>query len=295
MKGIQKSLIEVGAEVNLTLDHILKTPDQQKVKLIEAMRYSVLDGGKRIRPFLVLASASLFRVDRRYALRVASAIEMVHCYSLIHDDLPAMDDDCMRRGQPTCHVKYDEATAILSGDALLTLAFEVLADEETNEDPEVRSNLVLALAQAAGTEGMVGGQMLDLISERKDLKMSDIASLQNMKTGKLIQVSCEAGAILGKSSLRDRLALIAFGKDLGLAFQIADDLLDHEGDEKNMGKKTGKDKEAGKATMVSLLGAKEARIHAKNLVANACEQLNVFGRKADLLADVAQFAIKRDT
>ena len=295
MKGIQKSLIEVGAEVNLTLDHILKTPDQQKVKFIEAMRYSVLDGGKRIRPFLVLASASLFRVDRRYALRVASAIEMVHCYSLIHDDLPAMDDDCMRRGQPTCHVKYDEATAILSGDALLTLAFEVLADEETNEDPEVRSNLVLALAQAAGTEGMVGGQMLDLISERKDLKMSDIASLQNMKTGKLIQVSCEAGAILGKSSLRDRLALIAFGKDLGLAFQIADDLLDHEGDEKNMGKKTGKDKEAGKATMVSLLGAKEARIHAKNLVANACEQLNVFGRKADLLADVAQFAIKRDT
>ena len=224
MKGIQKSLIEVGAEVNLTLDHILKTPDQQKVKLIEAMRYSVLDGGKRIRPFLVLASASLFRVDRRYALRVASAIEMVHCYSLIHDDLPAMDDDCMRRGQPTCHVKYDEATAILSGDALLTLAFEVLADEETNEDPEVRSNLVLALAQAAGTEGMVGGQMLDLISERKDLKMSDIASLQNMKTGKLIQVSCEAGAILGKSSLRDRLALIAFGKDLGLAFQIAYDL-----------------------------------------------------------------------
>ena len=295
MKGIQKSLIEVGADVNLTLDHILKTPDQQKVKLIEAMRYSVLDGGKRIRPFLVLASASLFSVDRRYALRVASAIEMVHCYSLIHDDLPAMDDDCMRRGQPTCHVKYDEATAILTGDALLTLAFEVLADEETNEDPEVRSNLVLALAQAAGTEGMVGGQMLDLISERKDLKMSDIASLQNMKTGKLIQVSCEAGAILGKSSPRDRLALIAFGKDLGLAFQIADDLLDHEGDEKNMGKKTGKDKEAGKATMVSLLGAKEARIHAKNLVANACEQLSVFGRKADLLADVAQFAIKRDT
>ena len=295
MKDIQKSLNEVGAEVNLTLDHILKTPDQPRVKLIDAMRYSVLDGGKRIRPFLVLASASLFSVDRRYALRVASAIEMVHCYSLIHDDLPAMDDDYMRRGQPTCHVKYDEATAILSGDALLTLAFEVLADEETNEDPEVRSNLVLALAQAAGTEGMVGGQMLDLISEKKDLKMSDIASLQNMKTGKLIQVSCEAGAILGKSSLRDRLALIAFGKDLGLAFQIADDLLDHEGDEKNMGKKTGKDKEAGKATMVSLLGANKARIHAKNLVANACEQLNVFGRKADLLADVAQFAIKRDT
>jgi farnesyl diphosphate synthase len=288
-----KTLGKSAETVNLTLERMLEMHDDPEAELIEAMRYAVLDGGKRIRPFLTIASADLFNVQSERSLRVAAAIEMVHCYSLVHDDLPAMDDDEMRRGQPTCHVKYGEATAILAGDALLTKAFEVLADDKTHPDPHVRSDLVVALSKAAGPEGMVGGQMLDLIAEESDLNMPEITRLQRMKTGMLIAVSCEAGAILGKATEGARHALHAYAHDLGLAFQIADDLLDVEGDEKTVGKKTGKDEEAGKATFVSLLGVERAREQAQVLVTQACEHLDLFGEKADSLRNMAKFVIER--
>lgn len=293
MTDFLKSLGATAEDVNLTLERMLEMHDDPEAPLIEAMRYSVLDGGKRIRPFLTVAAADLFNVDKKRSLRVAAAIEMVHCYSLVHDDLPAMDDDELRRGQPTCHVKFGEATAILAGDALLTKAFEVLADDKTHTDPHVRSDLVLALARAAGPEGMVGGQMLDLIAEEGDLNMPEITRLQRMKTGMLIAVSCEAGAILGKATDGARHALHAYAHDLGLAFQIADDLLDVEGDEKTVGKKTGKDEEAGKATFVSLLGVKRAREQARLLVDQACEHLDLFGEKGDSLKNMAEFVINR--
>ena len=293
VSDFQETLSTSAKAVNLTLERLLKMHDEPEAKLIEAMRYAVLDGGKRIRPFLSLAAAELFDVEPQRALRAAAALEMVHCYSLVHDDLPAMDDDELRRGQPTCHIKFGEATAILAGDALLTKAFEVLAGDETHPDPSVRSDLVMALARAAGPEGMVGGQMLDLIAESETLNMPEISRLQRMKTGMLIAVSCEMGAILGKATNGARNALHAYTHDLGLAFQIADDLLDTEGDETTVGKKTGKDGGAGKATLVSLLGVERAREQAALLVAQACECLDLFGEKADPLRDLAAFVIIR--
>jgi len=288
-----KTLGNSADAVNLTLERLLQMHDDPEAELIEAMRYAVLDGGKRIRPFLVVTSAALFNVKHERALRVAAAVEMVHCYSLVHDDLPAMDDDQLRRGQPTCHVRFGEATAILAGDALLTKAFEVLSDEKTHPDANVRSDLVLALARAAGPEGMVGGQMLDLIAESEELNMPEITRLQRMKTGMLIAVACEAGAILGKATPGAKHALHAYAHDLGLAFQIADDLLDVEGDEKTVGKKTGKDEEAGKATFVSLLGVERAREQAGVLAGQACDHLDLFGKKADSLRNLAAFVINR--
>ncbi len=295
MTDFLNSLRKSAEAVNLTLERLLEMHDDPETELIEAMRYAVLDGGKRIRPFLTVSSADLFNVETERSLRVAAAIEMVHCYSLVHDDLPAMDDDELRRGQPTCHVKYGEATAILAGDALLTRAFEVLADDKTHPDPHVRSDLVMALSKAAGPAGMVGGQMLDLIAEESDLNMPEITRLQRMKTGMLIAVSCEAGAVLGKATQGASHALHAYAHDLGLAFQIADDLLDVEGDEKTVGKMTGKDEEAGKATFVSLLGAERAREQAQMLVAQACEHLDLFGEKADSLKNMARFVVDRNS
>lgn len=295
MTDFLNSLRKSAEAVNLTLERLLEMHDDPETELIEAMRYAVLDGGKRIRPFLTVSSADLFNVETERSLRVAAAIEMVHCYSLVHDDLPAMDDDELRRGQPTCHVKYGEATAILAGDALLTRAFEVLADDKTHPDPHVRSDLVMALSKAAGPAGMVGGQMLDLIAEESDLNMPEITRLQRMKTGMLIAVSCEAGAILGKATQGASHALHAYAHDLGLAFQIADDLLDVEGDEKTVGKMTGKDEEAGKATFVSLLGVERAREQAQMLVAQACEHLDLFGEKADSLKNMARFVVDRNS
>jgi farnesyl diphosphate synthase len=264
-------------------------------KLMEAMRYATLSSGKRIRPFMVVSSAEIFGVSTQSALRAAAAIEMVHCYSLVHDDLPAMDDDDLRRGLPTCHIKYDEATAILAGDALLTKAFEVLAQEETHTDPLVRAELVLGLSKAIGDEGMVGGQMLDLLAEQRELDMPEITRLQRMKTGMLIGISCEAGAILGKGSKQNRHALHAYAHDLGLAFQIVDDLLDVEGTAEEVGKKTGKDADAGKATFVSLLGHERARNQADMLAEQAIRHLDLFEGKADPLRDLAKFVVKRRT
>jgi farnesyl diphosphate synthase len=261
--------------------------------LFDAMRWSTLNGGKRLRPFLVLQSSALFGVAREKALRGGAAVEFVHCYSLVHDDLPAMDDDDLRRGQPTTHRKFDEATAILAGDALLTLAFEILADEATHDDPQVRCALVSALAKAAGAEGMVGGQMFDLEAADLDLDMAGVTRLQRLKTGQLIGFACEAGAILGKASDDARHALHNYAHDLGLAFQITDDLLDVEGTEELVGKKVGKDADAGKATFVSILGVERAKVQANMLAEQAAAHLDIFGSEADLLRDIAKFVVER--
>jgi len=296
LSDFQKQLRENAKAVTDLLDKLLPIDDEKpESKLIEAMRYASLSSGKRIRPFLVVSSAEIFGVASQSSLRAAAAIEMVHCYSLVHDDLPAMDDDDLRRGQPTCHIKYDEATAILAGDALLTKAFEVIAEEATHADPQVRANLVLGLAKAIGEEGMVGGQMLDLLAEQRELDMPEITRLQRMKTGMLIGISCEAGAILGKSSEQNRHALHAYAHDLGLAFQIIDDLLDVEGTAEEVGKQTGKDADAGKATFVSLLGQERARDQADMLAQQAIQHLDLFKEQADPLRELAGFVVERRT
>ena len=292
---LKQVMADNAAAVEETLGALLEPGEEPEHRVMDAMRYSSLGGGKRIRPFLVTSCAALFSVDRRSALRAAAAVEMVHCYSLIHDDLPAMDDDDLRRGRPTCHIKFDEATAILAGDALLTKAFEVLADPETHQDAKVRADLVLALAKASGHAGMVGGQMLDLVAEDHELDMPEITRLQRMKTGELIAVSCEAGAILGKASEHARNQLHAYAHDIGLAFQIADDLLDVEGDEEAVGKKIGKDADAGKATFVSLLGVERAREQAQLLSTQAKEHLESFGDSAELLRQLAHFIVNRSS
>ncbi|MER8914729.1 polyprenyl synthetase family protein [Mesorhizobium sp. M0761] len=263
-------------------------------RLMAAMRHGVLNGGKRLRPFLVMESAALFGADGEAAMRVAAALECVHCYSLIHDDLPAMDDDDLRRGQPTVHKAFDEATAILAGDALLTLAFDVLADEATALPAERRAALVLALARAAGTGGMVGGQTLDLEAERNRPDEAGIVRLQAMKTGALIRFACEAGAIIAGAAPQDRDRLAEFGSAVGLAFQLADDLLDLTADASQMGKATGKDAAAGKATLVALHGANWARSQLHGLVKQAHELLEPYGEQAALLKAAASFVAIRN-
>lgn len=291
---VKAAMAEAAEAVAETMDRLLALPDGPEARVVEAMRYSALGGGKRLRAFLVLQSAALFSVSRSCALRVAAAVEFLHAYSLIHDDLPAMDDSDLRRGRPSCHKAFDEATAVLAGDALLTYAFEVLAQEETHSDPRVRAELVLALARASGTQGMVGGQMLDLLAEDMDsIDASLITRLQRMKTAELLCFSCEAGAILGKAGKAARHALHSYGQEMGLAFQIADDLLDIEGDSSVTGKPTGLDDAAGKATLVAALGVENARAHALMLVDQAARHLDFFDDKAKLLKQVARFVVER--
>jgi farnesyl diphosphate synthase len=285
--------VAISQDVNAELDRLLPLSDGPDCRVHEAMRYSTLDGGKRLRPFLVMQSAHLFNVSEAAALRVASAIEMVHCYSLIHDDLPCMDDDDLRRGRPTCHKQFDESTALLAGDALLTKSFEVLAGPATHGDPAVRCELVAELAHAAGAQGMVGGQMIDLLAHTLSMDVPAITRLQQMKTGRLFSFSCEAGAVMGKAPAQLRQALRNYAHDLGLAFQIADDLLDVEGDAALVGKAVQKDADAGKATFVSLLGIDRARSQADMLADQACRHLDPFGEKADLMRDVARFVVER--
>jgi len=261
--------------------------------LFEAMRYAVLSPGKRMRAFLAIQSADLFAVPRLHSVRVAAALEMVHSYSLIHDDLPCMDDDDLRRGLPTVHRKFDEATAVLAGDALQSLAFETIGDMKTHPSAEIRIQLVNRLARAIGAQGMVGGQMMDIHAETTPIDIATITRLQRLKTGALISFACEAGGILGHASPPLAQALKAYSHDLGLAFQIADDILDKEGSPEEMGKATGKDAEAGKATFVSLMGLEEARAHAAILVDQAIDHLEPFGPKADLLRHAARFSIHR--
>ncbi|MGH7045377.1 MAG: polyprenyl synthetase family protein [Stellaceae bacterium] len=286
---------QAAALTDSVLDRLLVVAPDIEARVMEAMRYSALAPGKRLRPLLVLAGARLFGVARHCALQVAAAIEMVHAYSLVHDDLPAMDDSDLRRGRPTCHQQFDEATAILAGDGLLTLAFEVLAHPDTHADPAVRCELVSALAAAAGPAGMVGGQMIDLIAERQTLDIGAITRLQRMKTGALIAFSSEAGAILAKAAPEARAALRGYAHDLGLAFQIADDLLDVEGSAAETGKPVGADAAAGKATFVSILGIERAREQAELLVRQAVAHLDLFERRAELLREVARFVISRRT
>jgi farnesyl diphosphate synthase len=277
------------------IDRLLAVPPGLEARVYEAMRYSALAPAKRLRPLLVLAGARLFGVARRSAVQVAAAVELVHAYSLIHDDLPAMDDSDLRRGRPTCHKRFDEATAILAGDGLLTMAFEVLAHPDTHGDPAVRCALVAALAIAAGAAGMVGGQMIDLIAERQPLDIGAITRLQRMKTGALIAFACEAGAILAKAAGELRTALRGYAHDLGVAFQIADDLLDVEGSAAETGKPVGADAAAGKATFVSILGVERARAQAELLVSQAIAHLELFEAKAELLRQVARFVVNRRT
>lgn len=290
-----EALAQAASLTDSALDQLLVVPPDLEARVYEAMRYSALAPGKRLRPFLVLAGAHLFGIARRCALQVAAAIEMVHAYSLVHDDLPAMDDSDLRRGRPTCHKEFDEATAVLAGDGLLTAAFEVLAHPDTHNDPAVRCELVAALAVAAGAAGMVGGQMIDLIAERQALDIDAITRLQRMKTGALIAFACEAGAILAKAPAEPRIALRGYAHDLGLAFQIADDLLDIEGSAAETGKPVGADAAAGKATFVSILGVGRARGQAELLIRQAVAHLDLFGGRAELLREAARFVISRRT
>lgn len=294
MANLLTAIKETSVEVRAELDRLLPVPSTAERRVIEAMRYSVLAGGKCLRPFLVLQSAQLFDVDKNKALRVAIALEMIHCYSLIHDDLPAMDNDDMRRGQPTCHKKYDEATAILAGDGLLTRAFGVIAADDCLFEPVVRCQLIAELSKAAGMNGMIGGQMLDILAEHMDdMDMPGIIRLQQMKTGRLFSFACEAGAIMGKGSYDDRQALKDYARDIGLAFQIADDILDVEGDADSMGKAVRKDLDAHKATFISLMGLEKAKEQADALSYQAIASLERFDERADYLRDLARFIVER--
>jgi farnesyl diphosphate synthase len=294
-QALASAMTAAAAEIDQALDTLIPPSEGDEARLFEAMRYASIGGGKRLRGFLVLEGAAQFSVARDAALRVAAAIEMLHAYSLVHDDLPCMDDDDLRRGKPTVHRAFDEATAVLAGDALQTQAFLVLSEPDTHPDPAVRAELCRALARAAGARGMCGGQMLDMLAEEagRPLEEAEIGRLQLLKTGKLIEFSAEAGAILGKAPIQLRHALSAYGRDLGAAFQIADDVLDATATAEETGKRTGKDADAGKATLVGLLGLERARLQAERLAAQAQDHLDAFGEAAVHLRALADYTITR--
>ena len=279
----------------LLSDALLPDEIARPKRLIEAMRYSSLGGGKRLRPFLVVESAAIFGVPRQSALLAGAALECIHCYSLIHDDLPAMDNSDLRRGRPTLHKAYDDATAILAGDALLTIAFDIISRDEIHDEPAVRLSLTRALARASGIGGMAGGQMLDLAGEGRfgDREPVDVARLQQMKTGALLRFGCIAGALLGQSTQKEYQALDDFGRALGEAFQIADDLLDVEGDAAALGKQTGQDAILGKTTFVTQLGIDGAKQRVRDLLARADAALSIFGTRGDVLRAAARFVAER--
>lgn len=287
--SVEQLLISLLDE-HTRLGEVIRPP-----RLMAAIRHGALNGGKRLRPFLVTETARLYDADPHAALRVAAALECIHCYSLVHDDLPAMDDDDLRRGLPTVHKAYDEAAAILAGDGLLTYAFDIIADDATELPVKTRLDLVATLARASGIGGMVGGQALDLMAETKVVDEAEIITLQAMKTGALIRFACEAGAIIGNASIEDRERLAEFGSAIGLAFQLADDLLDVTADAATMGKATGKDAAAGKATLVSLHGVEWTRKQLAGLVAQAEELLAPFGEKAQVLKQAAHFIAMRQS
>ncbi|HEU0066470.1 MAG TPA: farnesyl diphosphate synthase [Sphingomonas sp.] len=288
------ALADVARGVDARFDRLLALPGDPRDDLYRAMRHAAIGGGKRLRPLLVFATAQLFAVDPAVALDVGCAIEAIHVYSLIHDDLPAMDDDDMRRGKPTVHKAFDEATAILAGDCLHALAFEMLADPAFHPDPFVRSELIADLARASGPSGMAGGQMMDLEAEKATFDIATVTRLQQMKTGALIGAAVEAGAILGRLPPAGRTSLRGYAHDIGLAFQIADDLLDAEGDEALVGKALRKDGAAGKATFLSLLGTGRARAQCHMLVDQAVAHLHAYGTEADLLRSIAHYVVERD-
>jgi farnesyl diphosphate synthase len=285
---------QVRADVDAFFAKTLAPTGDNRERLFEAMRHAAIGGGKRLRPLLTVAASRLFALDRDRAVRVGCAIEAIHVYSLIHDDLPCMDDADLRRGKSTVHKVFGEADAVLAGDSLHALAFEILADPETNTDPWVRSELVLELARAAGPNGMAGGQMMDIVAEGAELDLAAITRLQQLKTGALIEYSVEAASIMAKLPVEARTPYRGYARNIGLAFQIADDLIDHSGDAAAAGKPTGQDASAGKATFVSLLGEERARQQAGLLVEQAIEHLSTHGSEADLLRAIARFAIERD-
>jgi len=284
----------VRTDVDVFFGQLLSPTGDSRDKLYDAMRHAAIGGGKRLRPLLTVAASRLFAIDRMRALRAGCAIEAVHVYSLIHDDLPCMDDADLRRGKATVHKAFGEATAVLAGDSLHALAFEILADPATHEDPWVRSDLGLELARAAGPAGMAGGQMMDLAAEGQRLDLPAITRLQQLKTGALIEYAVEAACIMTKLPAEARTPYRGYARNIGLAFQIADDLIDHSGDEAAAGKPTGRDADKGKATFVSLLGEERARQQAGFLVNQAIEHLSGHGAEADLLRAIARFAIERD-
>ncbi len=288
------ALAQISAEIDASFDALLSVPADSRAKLYEAMRHAAIGGGKRLRPLLLVTVASMHGVCRQTAVQVATALESIHVYSLVHDDLPCMDDDDMRRGKPTVHKAFDEPTAVLAGDCLHALAFEILADSDIVADPFHRTELIHALALASGPQGMAGGQMMDLLAEENDFDLEAISRLQQLKTGALITVSVEMGAILGGLPEERRRPLRAYARDIGLAFQIADDLLDIEGDADIVGKAVQKDEEAGKATFVSLMGLERAREHAHLLIEQAVAHLSEYGAEADILRILARFIIERD-
>ena len=284
----------LSAEIDSFFVALLEPPGDARDRLYEAMRHATVGGGKRLRPLLTSAAAQLFAIDPERALRVGAAIEAIHVDSLIHDDLPCMDNDDLRRGKPTVHKAFGEAVAVLAGDSLHALAFEILAHPATHDDPHVRSDLVFELARAAGPSGMAGGQMMDLVAEGQELDLPAITRLQQLKTGALIEYSVEAVCIMVRLAEHARTPYRGYARNIGLAFQIADDLIDHSGDEAAAGKRTGKDAHAGKATFVSVLGEERARQQAQLLVEQAVEHLGDHGREADLLRAIARFSIERD-
>jgi farnesyl diphosphate synthase len=287
-------LRRIAGDIDAAFDELLPTPQDARARLVEAMRYAAIGGGKRLRPLLVTATADMYGVDRDAALRVGVAIEAIHVYSLIHDDLPCMDDDALRHGKPTVHRAFDEATAVLAGDALHAFAFELLADPATSGDPFTRIELVAALGSASGFQGMAGGQMMDIAAAGSVFDLPTVTRLQQLKTGALLGAAVEMGAILGRVPLEGRTHLRGYARDIGLAFQIADDLIDHEGDETVAGKALRKDAGAGKQTFVSLLGAERARAQARILVDQAVAHLASHGSEAELLRALARYIVERD-
>ncbi len=290
---LAEALARIARDIDAKFDALLPVPAEPRSRLIEAMRYAAIGGGKRLRPLLLTATADIFRVDRDTAVRAGAAVEAIHVYSLIHDDLPCMDDDELRHGKPTLHRAFDEATAVLAGDALHDLAFEILADPVTSGDPFTRIELVGALATASGAQGMAGGQMMDMVAESETFDLSTVTRLQQLKTGALLGASVEMGAVLGKIAPEGRTHLRGYARDIGLAFQIADDLLDHDGDQALAGKALRKDSEAGKQTFVSLLGPDRAREQARMLVDQAIAHLAQYGAEAELLRALARYIVER--
>ncbi len=291
---LHDSLTQIAADIDQEFDALLKLPGDARDRLYAAMRHAAIGGGKRLRPLLVTATAALFHVDRAVAVRVGTAVEAIHVYSLVHDDLPCMDDDDMRRGKPTVHRAFDDATAVLAGDSLHALAFEILASPQTHPDPFVRGELVSTLALASGPEGMAGGQMMDIEAENATFDLQTVMRLQALKTGALIAASVEMGAILGHIPSEGRTHLRGYARDIGLAFQIADDILDVEGDPELAGKALQKDADAGKGTFVSLMGLERAKQQAEMLVAQANEHLSCYGTEANLLRAIANYITERD-
>jgi farnesyl diphosphate synthase len=291
---LSRGMAQIAEEIDAAFDFLLPIPDDARARLVEAMRYATIGAGKRLRPLLLAATADLYGVDREVSLRAGAAIEAIHVYSLIHDDLPCMDDDDLRRGKPTVHKAFGEATAVLAGDSLHALAFDILAEQQVNGDPFVRAELIATLARASGHEGMAGGQMMDIVAEAETFDLHTITRLQQLKTGALLAAAVEMGAILGHVPHEGRVHLRNYARDIGLAFQIADDLLDHEGDEAVAGKALRKDAGQGKQTFVSLLGPERARGQAEALVEQAVGHLANHGREADLLRAIARYIVERD-